>query len=94
MERELIMRMTAFAGSVVFPLSVILLAVAGLSTPPAALQSMLALVAIGAIGFMVLTLARRAYGSRHILALASMDDAARIAKDDASALARMESDAG
>ena len=88
------MRMTVFARTVVVPLSVVLLAVAGLSAQPEALRSALALVAIGAIGFIVLALARRTYRSRRIAALAPVNDAAQIAKDDRSALARMESDAG
>ena len=88
------MRMTVFARTVVVPLSLVLLAVTGLSAPPEALQSVLALAAIGAIGFISLALASRTYRSRRILALAPANHAARIAKDDASALARMESDAG
>jgi hypothetical protein len=86
--------MTAFARTVVVPLSVVLLAVAGLSAPPAALQSVLVLAAIGAIGFIGLALVSRADRSRRILAIISRDDAAQIAKDDAEALTRMESDAG
>lgn len=64
------MRMTVFARTIVVPLSVVLLAVAGLSAPPVALQSVLGLVALGAIAFMLLALASRAYSSRRILALA------------------------
>ena len=87
------MRMTVFARTVVVPLSVVLLAVAGLSAQPQALRTALVLVAIGAIGFIVLALAKRTYRSRRIPVLASVN-AARIAKDDRSAVARMESDAG
>lgn len=88
------MRMTVFSRTLVVPLSVVFLAAAGLSAPLAPLQSVLALVAVGAVGFIVLALASWAYRPRRILALAPMGDAAQIAREDASALARMESDAG
>jgi len=87
------MRMTAFTRTVIVPLSLVPFAVAGLSAPAETFQSVLAVVAIGAIGFIVLGRASRAYTSRRTLALAPMDPA-QIAKDDAFALARMESDAG
>ena len=87
------MRMTAFTRTVVVPLSLVPFAVAGLSAPAQTFQSVLTVVAIGAIGFIVLGRASRAYRSRRTLALAPMAPA-QIAKDDASALERMESDAG
>ena len=88
------MRMTAFTRTVIVPLSLVPFAVAGLSAPAETFQSVLAVVAIGAIGFIVLGRASRAYRSRRTLALAPIDPAAQFEQDDASALARMESDAG
>lgn len=88
------MRTTVFARTAVVPVSAVLLAVAGLGAPLAPLQSVLVLTAVGATGLIVLALASVAYRSRSILARAPMGNAAQIARDDASAVARMESDAG
>jgi uncharacterized protein YjiS (DUF1127 family) len=88
------MRIITITRSVVVPLSVVVLALAGLSAPPAVPRSMIVLVAVGALGLVVLALTRWRHRSRRVHALARMDDVLRIAKDDASDLARMGSDAG
>jgi hypothetical protein len=84
------MRTIAFGRTVVVPLSLIVLVVAAFGAP-VALGSVALLVAIGAIGLPVFSLARRWHASRRVSPLPRMDDAA---KDDASDLARMGSDAG
>ena len=87
------MRIITAGRTVVVPVSVVVLAVAGIGVP-AALRSVVVLVAIGAIGLTVFSLARRWHASRHVRPLPRMDDVVRITKDDASDLARMGSDAG
>jgi len=87
------MRIIAFGRNVVVPLSLIVVTVAAFGAP-VALRSVIVLVAIGAIGLTVVSLAKRWHASRHVRPLPRMDDVAQIAKDDASDLARMGSDAG
>ncbi len=87
------MRMITVGRTVVVPLSVVVLAVAGIGVP-VALRSVVVLVAIGAIGLIVSSLARRWHASRRLSPVPRMDDGVQIAKDDASDLARMGSDAG
>jgi hypothetical protein len=89
------MRTITFGRTVVVPLSLVALALAGFSAPPVAIRSMLVLLAVGALGFVVFALTRSWLGSRrHLRPLARTDDVVQIAKDDASDLARMGSDAG
>jgi hypothetical protein len=88
------MRMITFGRTVVVPVSLVALALRGFSAPAIGIQSMLVLLAVGALGFVVLALTRSSHGSRRIRPLARMDDVVQIAKDDASDLARMGSDAG
>jgi|SoiMetStandDraft_2_1073263.scaffolds.fasta_scaffold63170_4 hypothetical protein len=88
------MRIITVSRSVVVPLSLVVLALAGSSAPPAAVGSMLGLVAVGALGLVVLALARWWHRSRRVRALGRMDDVLQIAKDDASDMVRMGSDAG
>jgi hypothetical protein len=87
------MRIITF-GRTVVPLSVVVLALASVSTPPIATRSMIALGAVGALSLVVLALTRWRHGSRGVRALARTDDVVQIAADDASDLARMGSDAG
>ncbi len=87
------MRIITF-GRTVVPLSVVVLALASVSTPPIATRSMIALGAVGALSLVVLVLTRWRHGSRGVRALARTDDVVQIAADDASDLARMGSDAG
>jgi hypothetical protein len=87
------MRIITFGRTVVVPLSLVVLAVAGFGAP-VALRSVVVLVAIGAIGLTVFSLARRWHASGPVRPLPRMDDVVQIAKDDASDLARMGSDAG
>jgi nitrate/nitrite-specific signal transduction histidine kinase len=88
------MRIITFGRTVVVPVSLVVLALAGFSAPPVALRSMLVLAAVGALGFVMLALTRWWHRSRHVRPLTRMDDVLQIAKDDASDLARMGSDAG
>jgi len=87
------MRIITFGRTVVVPLSLVVLAVAGFGAP-VALRFVIVLGAIGAIGLVVFSLARRWHASRHVRPLPRMDGVVQIAKDDASDLARMGSDAG
>jgi hypothetical protein len=87
------MRIITFGRTVVVPLSLVVMAVAGFGAP-VALRSVVVLVAIGAIGLTVFSLARQWHASRQVRPLPRMDDVVQIAKDDASDLARMGSDAG
>jgi galactitol-specific phosphotransferase system IIC component len=91
------MRIITFGRTVVVPLSLVVLALAGLSAPPVASRSTLvlvALVAFVAIGLIVLVLTKWRHASRRLRPLAQTDDVVQVAKDDASDLARMGSDAG
>jgi len=88
------MRTITFGRTVVVPLSLVALALAGFSAPAIAIQSMLVLLAVGALGFVARALTRSWHTSGRIRPLARMDDVVQIAKDDASDLARMGSDAG
>lgn len=85
-----IMRTITFGRTVVVPLSLVALALAGFSAPAVAIRSMLVLLAVGALGFVVLALTRSWLSSRRD----RPDDVVQSAKDDASNLARMGSDAG
>jgi hypothetical protein len=87
------MRITTVGRTVGVPLSLVVLAVAGFGAP-VVLRVVVVLVAIGAIGLTVLSLGRRWHASHHVRPLSRMDDLVQIAKDDASDLARMGSDAG
>ena len=88
------MRIITVGRTVVVPLSLVVLALAGFSAPPVAPESMLVLVAVGALGLLVLALTRWRHRSRRARALPRMDDVLRIARDDASDMVRMGSDAG
>lgn len=88
------MRIITVGRTVVVPLSLVVLAVAGFSAQSVALRSMLVLAAIGAIGLIVLALTTWWHASKRVPSLARTDDVLRIADDDASDLARMSSDAG
>lgn len=88
------MRIITFGRTVVVPLSLVVLALAGFSAPPLAIRSMLVLVAVGALGLVVLALTRSWHRSGRVRPLARTDDRVQSAKDDASDLARMGSDAG
>jgi len=87
------MRIITFGRTVVVPLSVVVVALAGLSAPPVAVRSVVILMAVAAIGLM-LALTRWRHRSRPLLPLAPFDGAVKTARDDASDLARMGSDAG
>jgi hypothetical protein len=87
------MKIISFDRTVVVPLSLVVLALAGFSAP-VALRSVLVLVAVGALGLVGLALTRSWHRSRRVRPLPQMDDVVQIAKDDASDLARMGSDAG
>ena len=86
------MRINTFGGTVVVPLSLVVLAVAAFGAP-VALRSAVVLVAIGAIGVAVFLLARRWHASDRISPFSRVDDVLQTAKDDATDLARMGSDA-
>ena len=88
------MRTITFGRTVVVPLSLVALALTGFTAPGIAIQSMLVLLAVGALGFVVLALTRSWLSSRRDRPLARTDDVVQIAQDDASDLARMGSDAG
>lgn len=85
--------MVVFGRTVVIPLSLAVLAVTGFGAP-AGLRSVAVLVASGAIGLTVFSLAKRCRPFHPVGPLPRMDDAVQIAKDDASEWARMGSDAG
>ena len=87
------MRIVTF-GRTAVPLSVVVLAVAGYSAPAVALESMVVITVIGAIGLIIVGLTRRWQESRRVCPQPRMDRAVQIAKDDASDLGRMGSDAG
>jgi hypothetical protein len=87
------MRIITVGRTVGVPISLVVLAVAGFGAP-VVLRAVVVLVAIGAIGLTVFSLARRWHPLRHVRPLPRMDDVVQIAKDDASDLARMGSDAG
>lgn len=87
------MKIITFGRTVVVPLSLIVLAVAGFGVP-VGVRSVVVLLAIGAIGLTVFPLARRWLASRQVRPLQRMDDVVQLAKADASDLARMGSDAG
>jgi hypothetical protein len=87
------MKIITFDRAVVVPLSVIVLAVAGFGVP-VAVRAVVLLVAIGAIGLTMFSLARRWLASRQVRAFQRVEDVVQRAKDDASDLARMGSDAG
>jgi hypothetical protein len=87
------MRIIAFGRTVVLPLSLIVVTIAAFGAP-IALRSVIVMVAIGAIGLTVVSLAKRWQASRHVRPLPRTDDVVQSAKDDASDLARMGSDAG
>lgn len=87
------MKIITFGPSIVVPLSLVVLALAGFGAP-VAVRSVVVLVAIGAIGLTVFSLARRWHAPLQVRPLPRMDDVVQIAKDDASDLARMGSDAG
>jgi hypothetical protein len=87
------MKIITFDRAVVVPLSVIVLAVAGFGVP-VAVRAVVLLVAIGAIGLTLFSLARRWLASRQVRPFQREDDVVQRAKDDASDLARMGSDAG
>src|SRR5205823_4652363 len=88
------MRIITFGRTVVVPVSLVVLALAGFSAPPVTIRSMLVLLAVGALGLVVLALTRSWRGSSPVRPLTRTDDAVQITKDDASDLARMGSDAG
>jgi hypothetical protein len=90
------MRIITVGRTVVVPVSLVILALAEFSAPSVALRSMLVLAALGALGFVVLALTRTRswHRSRRVRPLARTDDVVQVAKDDASDLARMGSDAG
>lgn len=88
------MRIITFGRAVIFPLSLAVLAFAGFSAPPVALRSMLVVLAVGALGIVGLALTRSWHRPRRVPSLPQMDEVSQIAKDDASDLARMGSDAG
>jgi uncharacterized protein YjiS (DUF1127 family) len=86
------MRIITFGRTVAIPLSLVVLALARFSAPPVTVRSVL--VAVGALGLVVLALTRWWHRTRRVRTLARMDDVLRIAKDDASDQARMGSDGG
>jgi hypothetical protein len=88
------MRTITVSRTVVVPLSLVVLALAGFGAQPVALRSMLVLVAIGTIGLVLLALTKWWHASTRVSPLARTDAVVQIAKDDASDLARMGSDAG
>lgn len=88
------MRIITFGRAVILPLSLAVLAFAGFSAPPVALRFMLVVLAVGALGLVGLALTRSRHRSRRVRSLPHMDDVIQIAKDDASDLMRMGSDAG
>jgi hypothetical protein len=59
------MRIITF-GRTVVPLSVVVLALASVSTPPIATRSMIPLAAVGALSLFVLALTRWRHGSRGV----------------------------
>ena len=87
------MKNITFDRTIVIPLSLIVLAVAGFGVP-VPVRSVVVLLAIAAIGFTLFSPARRWLASRQVRRLARKDDVVQLAKDDASDLARMGSDAG
>jgi hypothetical protein len=60
------MRIVTFGRTVVVPLSLVVLALAGFTAAPVALRSMLGLAAVGALGVVVLVLTRSWYRSRRV----------------------------
>ena len=87
------MRIITFGRTVVVPLSLVVLAIAGFGVP-VALRSVVLLVAIAAIGLTVFSLATRWHASHRVSPLPGGDDGFHTAKDDAADVARMGSDAG
>jgi uncharacterized protein involved in response to NO len=88
------MRIITFGRTVIVPLSLVVLAFAGFSAPPVEPRSMLVALTVGALGLLGLALMRSWHRSRRLRSFPQMDDVLQIAKDDASDLARMGSDAG
>jgi hypothetical protein len=86
-------KIITFDRTVVIPLSLIVLAVAGFGVP-VAVRSVVVLLALAAIGLTLFSPARRWLASRQVRRLARKDDVVQLAKDDVSDLARMGSDAG
>ncbi len=87
------MKIITFGRRVVVPLSLVVLALTGFSAP-VALRSMLVVAAVGALGIVMVVLIGQWRGLKRVRSRARVDDVAQIAKDDASDLARMGSDAG
>jgi hypothetical protein len=87
------MRLIIFDRTVVVPLSLVVPVLAGFSAPTVAVQSIRVLVVVGAIGLGVFALTRW-LRLRRVRRLAGMDELLQTAKDDASEVARMGSDAG
>jgi hypothetical protein len=87
-------RIITFGRTIIVPLSLVVLAFAGFSAPPVALRSILVVLSVGAVGLVGLALRRSWRRSRRVRSLPHMDDVVQLAKDDASDLARMGSDAG
>jgi hypothetical protein len=88
------MRIISFGRRVAVPLSLVVLALATLSAPPVAPRSMLVLMAVGALGLVGLALTRSWHRSRRLRSVPQSNDVVQVAKDDASDVARMGSDAG
>ena len=85
------MRLVTFGRIVAVPLSLVVLALPGFNAPAGAVRSILLLVAVGAIGLLALTRWQRL---SRVRTAAGMDEVLQTAKDDASDVARMGSDAG
>jgi hypothetical protein len=88
------MRIITFGRTLVVPLSLVVLALAGFSGAAVAIRSMLVLPAVGALALLVLALMRSWHTSKRVRPLAGTDDVVQMATDDASDLARMGTDAG
>jgi hypothetical protein len=88
------MRVITFGRTIVVPVSLVVLVLAGFPAPPLPMQARVVLGAIVVIGLIVVAVSGWWQARSRVRLLLPMDDALQIAKNDASDVARMGSDAG
>ena len=86
--------MISLRRSVAIPFAVVVFGLAALSAPPLALGAVLPIAAVGAIGLTLLTVMSWWRGPGTARRYAPAQNARRVAAEDASDNARMDSDAG